>query len=150
MSKMATQTFCRNLGGKGSSGNKLVISSELTSYGCRLKSGKSYSSNQCVQESDIEKAATQINLTIQFQTDDYSLFCWFKASQAVPTSLKIDIEYYSYNGTFTEDLSFTMDSGRTESIVKHIYGSQSDLNGAFRKGVVTPESYLDYQFVLLY
>lgn len=62
--KIATQTCCKNIGGKGSTENKLVTSSELNTYGCRLVASPSkiYARNQCVAERDIRKSATNVSV----------------------------------------------------------------------------------------
>lgn len=150
--KMATQTYCKNIGGKGSAGNKLVTLSQLSTYGCKLISSpsKAYASNQCVAERDIMKATTKIALDLHFTKSTKQFYIQRNNTVTIPSSSVIIIKGRLEFNASVSDYDFTL--GLTLSDTKTAKGSWSSLSGAdypiaWTLLSVTPSTYGSYEFV---
>lgn len=150
--KMATQTYCKNIGGKGSAGNKLVTLSQLSTYGCKLISNpsKTYASNQCVAERDIMKATTKIALDLHFTKSTKQFYIQRNNTVTIPSSSAITIKGRLEFNASVSDYDFTL--YLTLSDTKTAKGSWSSLSGAdypvaWTLLSVTPSTYGSYEFV---
>lgn len=150
--KMATQTYCKNIGGKGSAGNKLVTLSQLSTYGCKLISNpsKTYASNQCVAERDIMKATTKIALNLHFTKSTKQFYIQRGNTVNIPSSSVITIKGRLEFNASVSDYDFTL--YLTLSDTKTAKGSWSSLSGAdypiaWDVQSITPSTYGSYEFV---
>lgn len=150
--KMATQTYCKNIGGKGSAGNKLVTLSQLSTYGCKLISNpsKAYASNQCVAEKDITKSSTTIYLDLHFVRSTKQFHIQRRNTVTIPSSSVIAIKGYLEFNAFVSDYNFTL--GLTLSDIKTPKSSWASQSGAdypvaWEIQSITPSTYGSYEFV---
>lgn len=150
--KMATQTYCKNIGGKGSAGNKLVTLSQLSTYGCKLISNpsKTYASNQCVAERDIMKETTKIPLNLHFTKSTKQFYIQRGNTVTIPSSSVIAIKGRLEFNASVSDYNFTL--GLTLSDIKTSKSSWASLSGAdypvaWDIQSITPSTYGSYEFV---
>ena len=150
--KMATQTYCKNIGGKGSAGNKLVTLSQLSTYGCKLilNPSKAYASNQCVAEKDITKSSTTIYLDLHFIRSTKQFYIQRRNTVTIPSSSVIAIKGNLEFNASVSDYNFTL--GLTLSDIKTSKSSWSSLTGAdypvaWDIQSITPSTYGSYEFV---
>lgn len=149
--KMATQTYCKNIGGKGSSGNKLVTLSQLSTYGCKLISNpsKAYASNQCVAEKDITKSSTTIYLDLHFIRSTKQFYIQRRPETTIPSTQVIVIKGYLEFNASVADYNFTL--GLTLSDIKSSKSSWASHPGADYPVAcniqsITPSTFGNYQF----
>lgn len=135
MGKMATQTYAKSVGGKGSDGSKIVTSSELSTYGCKLKAGESYGSNQCVQEQDIESAIKINKVNCYIRNDVYLVNV--TTDYPVTTELSITLKVSKYDSitgeTYTEETWYKVPKGSSQGILQ----SQGSIDSGYRFQKVT-------------
>lgn len=149
--KMATQTYCKNIGGKGSAGNKLVTLSQLSTYGCKLISNpsKTYASNQCVAEKDITKSSTTIYLDLHFIRSTKQFYIQRRPETTIPSTQVIVIKGYLEFNASVADYNFTL--GLTLSDIKSSKSSWASRPGAdypvaWNIQSITPSTFGNYQF----